>query len=93
MCTSYRINDKSSKMFLKSYDSQVISYPSNIDHLKNIEPIYKVFEGGWDIPKCCKTFEDLPKSAQKFVEFIEQHTSIPVSYIGIGPNNEDTIIR
>ena len=52
-----------------------------------------VFEGGWDIPKRCLTFEDLPKPAQEFVEFIEQHTSIPVSYIGIGPNNEDTIIR
>ncbi len=57
------------------------------------KPNYKTFEGGWEIPKNCKTFEELPEKAQEFVYFIEEYTKIPVSYIGIGPNNEDTIIR
>ena len=93
VCTSYKIEDESAKMFSKKYASQVISYPSNIDHFKDILPIYREFEGGWDIPSRCKKFENLPNPAQEFVKCIEQTTGLPVSYIGIGPNNEDTIIR
>ena len=57
------------------------------------KPNYKTFEGGWEIPKDCKTFEELPQKAQEFVLFIEEYTKVPVNYIGIGPNNEDTIVR
>lgn len=56
-------------------------------------PHYEVFEGGWEIPTNCHTFAELPERAKKFITFIEEFTKVPVSYIGIGPNNEDTIIR
>ena len=92
VCTSYKIEDPA-KCFLTKYDSKVINYPSNISHFKNIRPIYREFEGGWEIPNRCKTFEDLPKKAQEFVKCIEEISGLPVSYIGIGPNNEDTILR
>ena len=92
ICTSYQI-EESTKCFLSKYDSKVITYPSNIGHFKKIKPVYREFEGGWEIPNDCKTFEDLPKKAQEFVKSIEQTTGLPVSYIGIGPNNEDTILR
>ena len=92
ICTSYQIDDPA-KCFLTKYDSKVISYPSNICHFKNIRPIYREFEGGWEIPNRCKTFEDLPKNAQEFIRCIEEISGLPVSYIGIGPNNEDTILR
>lgn len=57
------------------------------------KPRYKVFNGGWEIPDNCRSFDELPEKAKEFVLFIEEYTKIPVSYIGIGPNNEDTIIR
>lgn len=69
------------------------SYPSDTSLLNMFQPSYKTFEGGWDIPKGCKRFDELPIKAQDFVHFVENHTGIPVSYIGIGPNNEDTIVR
>ena len=83
VCTSY------------SYMGKTITYyPDDIEVTGNIPtPNYKVFEGGWEIPKDCNSFADLPEKAQEFVNFIETITGIPVSYIGIGPNNEDTIIR
>lgn len=56
-------------------------------------PHYEVFDGGWEIPNTCHTFEELPDNAKKFIAFIEDFINVPVSYIGIGPNNEDTIIR
>lgn len=56
-------------------------------------PQYEIFDGGWEIPDNCHTFEDLPDNAKKFIAFVENFTDVPISYIGIGPNNEDTIIR
>ncbi|MCI8411315.1 MAG: adenylosuccinate synthetase [Clostridia bacterium] len=74
---------------------KITYYPDDISVTKEIPtPLYeKTFNGGWEIPEGCKSFEDLPKKAQEFVEFIEEFTQTPVSIIGIGPRNEDTIIR
>lgn len=69
-------------------------FPSDIEITKQVpKPIYKEFSGGWDIPENCKTFDDLPENAKNFIQFIENFTNIPVTYIGVGPNNEDTIVR
>lgn len=55
-------------------------------------PVYVNFEGGWDTTDC-KTFDDLPDNAKGFIELIELETGLPVKYIGIGSDNEDTIIK
>ena len=69
-------------------------YPSDLEISKEIPtPNYEIFEGGWTIPENCKTFDDLPRNAQFFVNFVESYIGIPITYIGIGPNNEDTIVR
>lgn len=83
LCTSY------------NYEGKTIDfYPEDIEVTGNVPvPEYKVFEGGFTIPDNCKTFDELPDKAKEFVNFIEEFTKIPVSYIGIGPHNEDTIIR
>ena len=83
VCTSY------------IYQGREISYyPTDIEVTGEIPtPEYITFEGGWEIPKDCKTYKDLPYKARMFVRFIEQFTGVPVTYIGIGPNNEDTIVR
>ena len=83
ICIGYLIDGKLRK-----------SFPDNINQIADkIEPQYKVFEGGFNIPEGCDTYEKLPDKAKAYVEFIEEYTGIPVSYIGIGPNNEDTIVR
>lgn len=72
----------------------VTSFPSDINVTKeNPIPNYKVFEGGWEIPSDCKSYDDLPGRAKVFIQFIEEETGVPVTYIGIGPNNEDTIVK
>lgn len=83
VCTKYEYNGKVTNMF-----------PTDIEITGEIPKTqYKVFEGGWTIPRNCNCFDDLPKKAKEFIEFIEEVIEVPVSYIGIGPNNEDTIIR
>lgn len=83
VCTSYTYNG------IITYN-----YPTDIEVTGNIpKPNYKIFEGGWEIPNDCKTFDELPDAAKEFIVFIENYLKIPLTYIGIGPNNEDTIVR
>ena len=59
----------------------------------NFQNRYKTLDGGWEIDPSCKTYEDLPQKAKDFIKIIEIVSDIPVKYLGIGPSNDDLIIR
>jgi len=69
------------------------SYPSTLDQLSSVKPVWVSLKG-WtsDISKC-KTFFDLPAEAQAYVAFIEEQTKIPIEWIGVGPGRNDMIHR
>lgn len=62
-----------------------------VDH-ENCRPIYKTFKGGWKTENAT-TLEDLGPDAVTFVKFIEDYVGVPVRYIGIGPDDKQTIVR
>ncbi len=71
-------------------DGEIIDYfPSNMDNLK---PIYEEIEG-WDSVVGCREFDQLPTSAKKYIERIEELTKTKVGIISTSPEREDTIIR
>lgn len=83
VCTGYNYQGKTTRYF-----------PSDTEVTKEVPtPIYKEFKGGWEISHWCDSYEKLPEKALEFINYIEEYLSIPVTYIGIGPKNEDTIIR
>ena len=41
----------------------------------------------------CHNYDDLPESARKYVECIEELSGVPASIIGVGPDRKQTIIR
>ncbi len=41
----------------------------------------------------CRTFEELPKNARDYIQFIEDLAEVPVSMIAVGPSREQTIMR
>lgn len=55
-------------------------------------PVYQTFEGGWDTTGCT-TYDQLPEKAKQFIEFIERYTRTTIKFIGIGPDERDTIVR
>ncbi len=77
------------------YNGEKINYiPDDTEITKQRpKPIYQIFRGGWEIPKDCKIYEDLPQKAREFIEFIEQQTKIHVQYIGLGADIKDTIVK
>ena len=73
-----------------NYRGKEISYIP-IDR-QNCTPIYKTFEGNWNTDNAT-TYEELPQKAKDYIEFIENYTGIPVKYIGVGADENRTIIK
>lgn len=57
------------------------------------EPIYETMPA-WDEDITeCREFEDLPQKAQDYVLRLEEFSGAPISYIGVGPGRDQTIVR
>lgn len=55
-------------------------------------PVYETLPG-WEGPiSDVRRKEDLPIEAQRYVEFIEDHTKTPAAILSIGPDRDETII-
>ena len=81
-CVAYDINGKI-----------VTDFPANVDAMNAAKPQLKKFKGWKTELKNCKTYEDLPKNARDYVEFIEDFTGTPVDIISVGYESNETFIR
>jgi adenylosuccinate synthase len=71
-------------------DGERLDYvPSSLD---GVIAVYEDIEG-WDSVVGCRDFNDLPQSAKKYIERIEELTETKVGIISTSPEREDTIIR
>ena len=83
VCTGYDVNGEVTEDFT-----------TNLKVLNNAKPVYEELEGGWgDEIASCKTFEELPENAQKYISFIEKYIGVPVKFIGTGADREAMIVR
>ncbi len=73
------------------YNNQVIDYlPYDISET-TITPIYQELKGWKKDISGCTTKRQLPKTVLKYIEFIEEHTGVKVSYLSVGPDREQII--
>ena len=75
-------------------DGKEIRYvPSNEREYARCVPIYKEFK---TIPefdtKKIHSFEDLPKEAQDYLNYIKDYLKADISIIGLGPDREETVV-
>ena len=68
-------------------------FTTNLDVLNHAKPVYKELDGGWGDISGCKTFEELPENAQKYITFIEEYIGIQAKFIGTGADREAMIVR
>ncbi|MBK5249557.1 MAG: adenylosuccinate synthase [Actinomycetales bacterium] len=57
------------------------------------KPILEEFDGWWEDIGLCRTFEDLPVNAQRYVLALEEMSGTRISAIGVGADREATIVR
>ena len=82
LCTAYNHNGKITTDFT-----------TNSDFLNNSTAIYEDFEGNFGDISNCKTFEELPEKAKKYLKRIEEFIGTPIKFIGTGAGRENMIVR
>jgi len=80
MCVAYEL------------DGERIDYPPLLsEDLARCVPVYCEFDG-WNEPIAdIKKFDDLPYHARDFVSTLEKISHVPVSYVSVGPERDQTI--
>lgn len=82
ICTKYR-----------ERGTEIYSLPSQWEVMEKLVPEYEVLPG-WSCPTTAlKTYDELPKQAKQYIEFLEENLKVPIKIISTGPRREETIIR
>ncbi|MCA2212865.1 adenylosuccinate synthase [Jidongwangia harbinensis] len=82
VCVAYEVNGV-------RHDEMPISQ-SDFHHAT---PIFETLPGWKTDISGCRSFEDLPKDAQRFVEFVEARIGARISVVGVGPGRAEVIER
>jgi adenylosuccinate synthase len=56
-------------------------------------PVYEYFDGWDDDLTAVRSFEDLPKNAQRYVLALEEMAGVRISAVGVGPDRQATVVR
>ena len=81
ICTGYR------------YNGQLLpEYPASLEVLEQVEPVYEEMPGWKTDISACKTYDELPEAARKYVERISELVGVPLGIVSVGPNRSQTII-
>jgi adenylosuccinate synthase len=72
---------------------RVTDFPSHVEDLQKAKPIYRTLPGWKKDTTGVRKWADLPPNAQRYVEAISELMDRPVSYVSVGPDREQTIVR
>ena len=80
VCTAYRYDGKETTRF-----------PSEIQTLEKVEPVYISMPGWKEDISGVSRYEDLPETAQSYLQFVANQTGVGISMISTGPKRSQTI--
>lgn len=66
-------------------------YPTNVYTHYDWEPIYETHQGWNKSISNCKSYDELPQNAKKYLKRLEELLGIKISIISVGPDREQTI--
>jgi len=74
------------------YEGELLEdFPTMTEVLSGCEPVYETLPGWSEGLRGCRSWDDLPKAAQRYVRFIEERLEVPVALISVGRTSEETI--
>ena len=81
ICTAYELDGK-----------RITEFPFP-DALAKCTPVFEKVKG-WNCDiSACRTFEELPKAAQEYVELLEKLCECKITYISVGAERDEIIRR
>lgn len=69
------------------------SMPANLENLSEIEVIYETLQGWQSDTTACRTWNELPANAKRYLERVSTLLKVPVSWVGTGPSREQMLLN
>lgn len=70
----------------------VVGYPDRADLLERVEPTYATVPGWSGSVAGVHERAGLPHQAAKLLQLIEEHSGVPVTIVGVGPERDDYLL-
>ena len=79
ICTAYELDGE-----------EITEYPANLDQLRRCKPIFEELPGWTEDITGCRSLEELPENARKYLERISELCGVHISIFSVGPDREQT---
>ena len=79
ICTAYELDGE-----------EITEYPANLDQLRRCKPIFEELPGWEEDITGCRTLEELPDNARKYLERISELCNVRISIFSVGPDRDQT---
>ncbi len=76
-----------------SLGERYTEFPRQQRVLYNCSPIYEELPGWTSDITGVRHFRDLPKEAQRYIEFIEDEVRVPIGWVSVGPERRQVLTR
>ncbi|NNC74561.1 MAG: adenylosuccinate synthase [Acidimicrobiia bacterium] len=76
-----------------SLEARYTDFPRQQRVLFNCHPVYEELEGWSEDISGAREHDDLPKAAQRYIEFVEELAGVPVTMVSVGPQRTATLLR
>jgi adenylosuccinate synthase len=82
ICVGYKLGDEI-----------ITELPYSLDLLAQCTPVYEELEGWSGDISGCRSYDELPENAKKYIARIEELCDVKVSMVGVGPNRTQNLVR
>ena len=82
VCVGYQLNGE-----------ELQGFPDDAETLAGVECVYVDIVGWKQSLRACRREADLPREVLVLLSLVEQHTKVPVSVVGVGPERDDVVLR
>ncbi|MBN1652393.1 MAG: adenylosuccinate synthase [Deltaproteobacteria bacterium] len=72
-------------------DGKKLEFPP-FEDLDRVRAVYQTLPGWKEPLGDCRSIDDLPQNAKKYINVIEKAVQCPVTLLGVGPDREQTIV-
>jgi adenylosuccinate synthase len=88
VCVGYRLPDATAA----TEGAAIIDYVPDTATQELVEPVYETMPGWMADTSGCRTWDELPRNAQRYLERIQDLAGAPIWYVSVGPEREQMIV-
>ncbi|PTI83474.1 adenylosuccinate synthase [Staphylococcus xylosus] len=79
ICTAYELDGK-----------EITEYPANLKDLQRCKPIFETLPGWTEDVTDCRSLDELPDNARRYLERISELSDVKISIFSVGPDRNQT---